>query len=611
MNIITVDLETEGLHHTAGLTTISFTNDFRTVTFPVNHPEMEGTEREALDKIQRIIDSADVLVAHKAHFELKHLINAGIDVSGKKVVCTKVLYWLYTGHRAKDTGLNTIAKTLLGKEKMEGYDFGKKRASEYPLKGLLEYNRGDTELTHEIYQYLIDKVDTQLVEFYSGMMYFLAELEMNGMYVDIPTLHKLRGRSEKKISILEIELLSMLEYPINIGSGPQLSCALYGGTFTIKKGGTEVVEKERKDGSIRRYTRKCDITITLKGLGFSTKGLEQTKDGHWPTNADTLLGLKGRSKRAKRWIKLYKKWNKFNAIYKKELKTVESRLIDSILYGNYHAVGTASGRISCSSDNMQNKKERRIFTSRFPEGRLVAVDFSGIQWRIATMFSKDTKMIADTIAGLDPHKVTAADTFNLKYEEITDEEKKPAKAVNFGLIFDKSAYGYANDPKLPMIRTPEEAQQFIDGAFKSRPLLKKFIERTKAIAKGKGKIIMENGRWYDFSGDFYNPRTIFNYQVQGREADIVFCASFEAWRRVKEKYGDKALLVNSVHDEIVFDCETEKIAVDVYRICNGIFKDAGTHVNRIYPDIDMSIVPIDSEGEIGVSWGLMNEIKED
>lgn len=608
MNVIAVDLETDALHHTGGIITASFTNTHRTVAFAVNHPEQEHTEREALDKIQRIIDSADVLVAHKAHFEIKHLLNAGIKFNGQKFICTKILYWLYSGHRAKDTGLNTVGKILLNEEKVEGYNFKIKNASEYPLDGLLEYNRRDTELTYKIYKKLINEIPQGLIDFYSDMSYFLAKKEMAGMYVNIDTLHEVKEETEAKLNILESELLSGLEYPINIGAPQQLSCALYGGTFTVEK--KRKVWKEFKTVPDKYVDEKYKEEINLDGLGFSTNKLDMTKDGYWPTNKNVIPTLKGRTKKAKQWITTYKEWNDLNTIYGKELNKVEDKLVDNILYGNFHAVGTQTGRISSSGDNLQQKKIRNIFTSRFgPEGRLLAVDFSGIQWRIAAMFSQDPKMIADIIDGLDPHKVTASDVFNIPYGEVTSEYKKYAKAVNFGILFGKTKYGYAKDPNLPLIKNAKIAEQYIEGVFKSRPRLREEITRRIAIARGCGKIVMENGRWYDFRGEYLKETTIFNYCAQGREPDIAFPCYFEADKQLDIRYPNDTVVVNTVHDEMVVDCRNEEVTFGAGKMILDIFRNAPKYVHRYFPEIDLSNVPIEGEAEWGPNWSDMKVLE--
>lgn len=619
MSILVVDGETDGLFFKDLLVSIAFTSTNNSTAFAVNHPEMEHTEQWALKRIQKLINRCTILVGHNLQFDLEFLIYNGINIPDNiLLVDTQILYWLYTGHREKSKSLNDISKILLNKNKVEGLDFKVKKASEYPLKELLHYNEVDTQLTYECYKKLVNKIPTQLVKFYSNTMRMFVDMRMNGIFVNQDLLNSIHIETATRLEKLQQSLLDMLEYPINMGSSQQLSCALYGGTFMIKGGGTEEVERELKGGRIKKYTRKCDLSITLKGLGFGTSKLKRNKTGFWPTSDDVILKLKGRSKKAKEWIKTYREYNKLSTLFTKYITKFKNHVKEdtSLLHGNYHLCNTMTGRTSCSDPNVQNFPRdvkgmpnlKVIFTSRFANGVILDVDFSGAEWRHAAWRSQCRQMIQDIIDGLDPHTTTAMGFHKCHYDDVTKEQRQDAKPINFRFLYGGTPLGfYLSD----IVTSVKEGQIYVDGIYARFPGLYKSHMRDKAIAKGTGKLVMDSGRWYDYKGPNYKDSKVLNYPNQGSSSDMTLICLYIAHIEVKKAYGEDVLLINSVHDCGVWDCKSEEIALGVHKIVSNIFLNAHKYVSQVFPKMDLSSVPMDSESEMGKSWGEMTLIKEE
>lgn len=618
MNIIAIDLETNGLFHKDGIVTVSLTNEFRTVAFPINHPEMRTTEREGLDKLQRIIDSADILIGHKAHFEIKHLINAGIKLNDTMFICTKILAYLVSGQIDANISLDDLAKKLLGKEKVKGLDFKKKKASEYPLKQLLHYNKVDTELTYSCYKKLIDKVPKQFLQFYSDLSYMYADIEMNGCYIEQDVFDEFENKVCPELERYNKKLIDMLEYPINPSSGRELSCALFGGTFPVEK--KRLVWKEFKTVEDKYVDEKYTEDVTLKGLGFGTSKLTKTKDGYWPTNKDVLSGLKGRSKKARDWVATFKEYRKLKHLNSTFITGFNNVMVDSYIHPNLHLTSTVTGRPSCTKPNLFNIPRdskgtiiniKEAFTSRFgKDGRILDIDFSSAEWRIAAILCGCDKMIQRIKDGVDAHKYMASkpEVFNVPYDEVTKDQRQDAKSMNFGIIYGQNGWGFANNrDDIPSITTEAQGTAFVKAAYIEMPGLKRWHDKIMAIA-GMGRLDMDTGRWYNFSGEHNNPRNIKNYPVQGLSSDMVFCCLLEVWKQLR--YRDDVYIINSVYDCVVLDCKNKDIVMEVYKIIMNVFTNAAKCVKLYFPNVDLSSVPIEAEGEYGKSWGSMQKIKE-
>lgn len=621
MSVVAYDFETTGLSPVDRAVSVSFTAGEKSVVFGISHPEQDMTEREAWDKVQRIINKTTVLVAHKAQFDYIFLLKNRITVpENVLLVDPKILWWLVSGHTDKNISLEDLARKLLRKGKVKGLDFSKKRADEYPLEQLLHYNKVDTELAYQCYVELINKVDPVLVRYYSDMIRMVAEMRFNGIHIDRDELITLTDDTKRKVDRLESELVDGLEYPINMKSRPQLSCAIYGGAFTIKKGGTETVKKRLKSGKIKKYTRKCDLDIKLNGLGISTTGVPLNKNGYFSTKTDVILKLKGKTKKARDWLEKYKVYNKWNTLYTKFLKSYVQYITDEdLIHPDIHLTNTATGRTSESSPNAQQLPRvqdglpniKNLFTSRFKGGYIVDVDLSGAEWRVAAYLSGCAMMIQRIKDGIDAHKHMASRVFGIPYNEVTKDLRQQAKSMNFGVIYGQGGWGFANRrDDITMIKTEAQGDAFVAAAYEEMPGLAMWHDKILAIATNTGKIVMDTGRVYNFSGEYYNERNIKNYPVQGLSFDITMTCLIVATKLIKEKYGDKALFVNHVHDCGVWDCADEETARGVHEIASKVFLDAHIHMKARFNKVDISIIPVESETEYGPSWGNMEEMKQ-
>ena len=612
-----LDIETSGLNFKLdSITSISFTSAKSTKSFLVNHSEATMTEREALDKIQCYINKSDLLIGHNIKFDLLFLKEAGIDYSNKEIFDTAIAKYILTYQREKMPSLDKCLQDDLGMAKVEGMNFKEVPAPDVLGEELLYYNEGDTKGTYELYKLYSKKLKDKGMDIIhrlsSNYSKVLVDMEYNGCCIDTDSLDSMTKDTKAELNVLNSKLISMLEYPININSTQQLSCALYGGKFTqtIRK---EVRQKFKTWPFWRWKTRNIEEEIELKGIGFSTKGLELNKQGYYPCDENTLVRAKCRTKKAREYKELYKKYRKLNTLYEKYLTKYVEHLHNGFVNTVFQQTSTITGRLSSTKPNIQQlprpDKEmpnvKSLFISRFKDGRILDIDFSQIEWRISAVLCGDPTMLQEIKDGVDAHISNASLAFSIPIEEVTKEQRQIAKMVSFGILYGQTAWGMAyNRDDIP-VHNEEEAQKIIDTVLNKYPKLKRMHNLDIAKAKSKGILSTPSGRAYDFRGSFYRETNIKNNKVQGlATADIVPMAIYEVWKQIKDIKECK--IINSVHDCLVLDCKDNNIALDIKNKVMDIFNNVPT-LAKSYFNLDIT-VPIASEAEMGNNWGDMKEI---
>ncbi len=252
------------------------------------------------------------------------------------------------------------------------------------------------------------------------------------------------------------------------------------------------------------------------------------------------------------------------------------------VHTSYHQAVTATGRLSSSDPNLQNipirTEEGRRIRQAFiaPDGyRIVAADYSQIELRIMADLSGDAGLAKAFKEGLDVHKATAAEVFEVDLEEVSGDQRRKAKAINFGLIYGMSAFGLGKQLHLGR----KEAQQYIDRYFERYPGVQAYMDRTRALAKEQGYVETLFGR------RLYLPeinarnkmrvqaaeRTAINAPMQGTAADIIKRAmlAVDDWL---QGGGVDARIIMQVHDELVFEVaagEVGPVSDEICRLMSG------------------------------------------
>jgi len=271
------------------------------------------------------------------------------------------------------------------------------------------------------------------------------------------------------------------------------------------------------------------------------------------------------------------------------------------VHTSYHQAVTATGRLSSSDPNLQNipirnaegRRIRQAFIA--PKGyKIVAADYSQIELRIMAHLSADQGLLNAFNQGLDVHRATAAEVFDVALDEVSDEQRRRAKAINFGLIYGMSAFGLAK--QLGVGRN--DAQQYIDLYFDRYPGVKEYMDRIRLDAAEKGYVETLMGR------RLYLPeinasngmrrqaaeRTAINAPMQGTAADIIKTAMIVVNQWLSENSDVDAKIIMQVHDELVLEVRSELID-EVSKTLSDIMSNA----------VELSI-PLVVDVGIGDNW---------
>ena len=246
--------------------------------------------------------------------------------------------------------------------------------------------------------------------------------------------------------------------------------------------------------------------------------------------------------------------------------------IDGRIHTNFNQAITATGRISSTEPNLQNipmrmelgRKIRKVFIPR-SGCVLMDADYSQIELRVLAHMSGDEELIRAYKMEQDIHRITASKVFNTPFEEVTDLQRRNAKAVNFGIVYGISSFGLSQDLSI----TRKEAAEYIEQYFATYPKVKIYLEQLVKDAKESGYITTMFGRRRpipelsssNFMQRSFGERVAMNSPIQGTAADIIKIAMIKVWKKLKEE-GLKSKLILQVHDELLietYEDEVEKV----------------------------------------------------
>lgn len=395
----------------------------------------------------------------------------------------------------------------------------------------------------------------------------LADMEKSGILIDVPYLKKLSRELTKEKQALEKTMQDLAGEIFNPLSPKQLSHIL----FDVLK----ISDKGIKRGK----------------TGLSTAASELEKlDGTHP-----IIEL----------IEQYRELSKLLSTYVDALP----QQVDNLgrVHTTFNQVVTATGRLSSSDPNLQNipirteigRRVRRAFITK-PGYALLACDYSQIELRIAAALAKDKNMLLAFENNEDIHTSTAAKIWDLKLGEVTKDQRRIAKAINFGLIFGQGPQGLARTAGIKF----EEAKQFINKYFEVFSGIKEWMELSKALASERGYVETLFGRKRSLP-EINSPlpqvraqaeRMAINMPIQGTEADLIKLAMIQVARDLPKISKDANLLLQ-VHDELVFELPEKQVAKVTPQIVD------------IMQNIEKIGCPIIVDAKHGQNWEEMSPVK--
>ena len=407
------------------------------------------------------------------------------------------------------------------------------------------------------------------------LMPVLAQMKETGITLDVPYLKTLSKKLHTELTALEKSIYTHAGQEFNINSPKQLGEILFDGLELKPK-------NAKKTAGGQRSTKESE--------------LEKLKDEH-PIIADLLR---------------YRELQKLVSTYIDNLPDMVGE--DGRIHSTLIQTGAATGRMASKDPNLQNiparTKEGRAIRKAFvaEEGsKLVAIDYSQIELRIAAILSEDPNLMDIFKRGEDAHKGVALRVFGVNGEDVTDDMRRKAKVINFGILYGMGVNALRTN--LGDDTTREAAQEFLNAYFNTFTRLAEYLEETKSFARQHGYTETLFGRQRHFPGITSSvpfiraqaERMAINAPIQGSQADIVRIAMVKIATYIEElKLQSDVKMLLQVHDELIFEIKEDKIPATVPTILE-IMTD-------VLSEERAKGVPILAEIKIGQNWEDMERV---
>ena len=476
-------------------------------------------------------------VGQNFKYDLTIFARNGIDVQG---VAFDTMLESYVLNSTGRHNMDDLAKRYLGHqtisfEEIAGKGKNQLTFNQIPLEQAAEYAAEDADVTMKLQQVLWEKLSKEpsleklFKEMELPLLGVLSRMERRGVLIDSDALFLQSNEIANRLSELEEQAYVLAGQPFNLASTKQLQEILF------DKLGLPVIQKTPKGAPSTNEE-------VLEELAFSH---ELPK---------VLVEHRGLSK--------------LKSTYTDKLPQMVNPQTGRV-HTSYHQAVTATGRLSSSDPNLQNipirneegRRIRQAFIAR--EGfTIVAADYSQIELRIMAHLSQDHGLINAFTQGKDIHRSTAAEIFGVALDEVTSEQRRNAKAINFGLIYGMSAFGLSR--QLGIGRA--DAQSYMDLYFKRYPGVQTFMHDIREKAKAQGYVETLFGRRL-YLPDINSSngmrrkaaeRVAINAPMQGTAADIIKRAMIQLDQKLQNDT-DIAMIMQ-VHDELVFEVRSEKVA---------------------------------------------------
>ena len=541
---------------------------------PLAHlnPGLEGQlDRDRiLDQMKPLLESDAVKkVGQHLKYDANVLANHGITLRGiahDTMLQSYIIDAVGSRHDMGSLALKYLGQRVISFEEVAGKGAKQVSFDHVDIEQAAAYAAEDADVTLRLHEALMPKLEAEasLNEVYQRLelplVPVLSKIERNGAYVSID---KLRAQSHEiaiRLAELESQACELAGQPFNLASPKQL------GEILFEKLELPVIKKTPKGAPSTAEEVLVELAndYVLPAVLIEHRGLAKLKSTYTdklPEMVDTRTGR---------------------------------------VHTSYHQAVTATGRLSSSDPNLQNipirTQEGRRIRQAFiaPEGRkIVAADYSQIELRIMAHLSSDAGLLHAFANELDVHSATAAEVFDVSLDEVTTDQRRKAKAINFGLIYGMSAFGLAK--QIGVARG--EAQEYIDRYFARYPGVADYMDATRAIAHEQGYVETLLGRRLylpeinarNKQRQLAAERTAINAPMQGTAADIIKLAMIDVDAWLTETALD-AKMIMQVHDELVFEVADEACET----LCNNV-------IERMANVIELQ-VPLLTEVGVGANW---------
>jgi len=538
-DLFSFDLETTSLEYMqAEIVGLSFSVEANKAAYiPVAHCYKDAPTQLDRDKVlaqfKPLLEDASIAkVGQNLKYDMSVLANYDIAMQGIQYDTMLESYVLDSvGSRHN---MDALALRFLDKQTIHFEDIAGKGAKQVTFDFIdidkaTEYAAEDADITLQLHQTIWPLLNESesLVKVFKDiempLLPVLSRMERRGVLLDTKALEKQSTQLTKRIAALESEVHTLAGEEFNLGSPKQLQHILF---------------------------EKLELPIISK-----------TPKGQ-PSTAESVLVELAHDYELPKLLLEYRSLAKLKSTYTDKLP----KMIDSNtgrIHTSYHQAVAATGRLSSTDPNLQNipvrseegRRIRKAFIAN-KGNKILAADYSQIELRIMAHLSEDKGLVTAFEKGVDVHSATAAEVFNVAVSDVTKEQRRRAKAINFGLIYGMSAFGLAKQLDIERY----EAQQYVELYFERYPGVKEYMERTRKIASEQGYVETVLGRRL-YLPDInarngmrrqYAERTAINAPMQGTAADIIKLAMINLDHELQKANFDCEMLMQ-VHDELVFE----------------------------------------------------------
>ncbi len=545
-DLIAIDTETTGLDPMqVKLVGISFAvAEGEAAYLPLDH-DYVGAPRQidfdlAISKLKPVLEDAQIAkVGQHIKYDMTVLKRHGINLAGVRfdtMLESYVLNSVASRHNMDALALAHLGHQCISFEAIAGKGAKQLTFNQIELDKAAPYAAEDADVTLRLHQVLSAKLDEQpeLKELFETiempLMPILASMEQTGVLIDAQRLAEQSEQIAKRLKELEQKAFEIAEEEFNLSSTKQLQSILF------EKLGLPVLKKTPKGApsTNEEVLQELALDYPLPKLILEHRSLSKLKSTYTDKLPKMINPETGR------------------------------------VHTSYHQAVTATGRLSSTDPNLQNipirtEEGRRIRQAFVPEAgyRLVAIDYSQIELRIMAHLSQDKGLLSAFAEGRDIHRATAAEVFSMDEDQVTTNQRRHAKAVNFGLIYGMSAFGLARQLAIPR----HEAQLYMDRYFERYPGVARYMDETRAFAEEKGyvetlckrRLYLPDIKARNGARRKAAERAAINAPMQGTAADIIKLAMIKVADWLAQQSPDDVRMLLQVHDELIFEIREDRV----------------------------------------------------
>ena len=574
--IIAIDTETDSLNvMIANLVGISISIDSGSACYiPLKHQSSGAIAQLDLDlvikKMKPVLEDETIIkIGQNIKYDAHIFLNYGINILG---INEDTMLMSYILESNQSHGMDKLSKKYLGHEcisyeSLVGKGVKQITFDQVYLEDAAPYAAEDADVTLQLFQNLnvLLKENKNLLKVYNEIeipsMQALIQIERNGVLIDSVILQKQSHEIGEKLIGLEKEAFILADQPFNLSSPKQLREILF---------------------------EKLNI-----------KPLKKTPTGT-PSTSEEVLKILALDHPLPKLILEHRSLSKLKTTYTDKLPRMINQATGRV-HTSYNQAVAITGRLASSDPNLQNipirtaegRKVREAFIA--PQGsKILSADYSQIELRIMAHLSQDDRLIEAFNNDEDIHKITAGEIFNTSIKNITNEQRRYAKVINFGLIYGMSPFGLAKNLNIER----SAAQNYIDRYFTQYPSVRQYMDDAKQTAKEKGYVETFFGRrlWLpEINGSngisrAAAERAAINGPMQGTAADLIKLAMVEVHNWIKKDPQIKGKMIMQVHDELVFEVPDGEVE---------LFKET---VPKLMKNVASLSVPLIADIGAGLNW---------